>query len=128
MSPRVVVIGSSNTDLVVCTPRLPLPGETIVGEEFKVHPGGKGANQAVAAVRAGAKVTFVASIGRDEFGDGSLERIEREGINTRWVFRDSQKPSGVALILKDRDGENMIAVAAGSNGDLRPGACHGSDQ
>jgi ribokinase len=120
MSPRVVVIGSSNTDLVVCTPRLPVPGETIVGEEFKVHPGGKGANQAVAAVRAGAKVTFVASIGRDAFGDGSLERMGREGIDTRWIARDSKKPSGVALIFKDRVGENMIAVAAGSNGDLTP--------
>jgi ribokinase len=120
MSSRVVVIGSSNTDLVVCTPRLPDPGETVVGEAFEVHPGGKGANQAVAAVRAGAKVTFVAAIGRDAFGDGSLIRLEREGIETRWIARDSEKPSGVALIFKDRGGENMIAVAAGSNGDLRP--------
>ena len=89
MSPRVVVIGSSNTDLVVCTPRLPVPGETIVGEEFEVHAGGKGANQAVAAVRAPANLTFVAAIGRDAFGDGSLLRLEREGIATRWIARDS---------------------------------------
>ena len=118
MSSRVVVIGSSNTDLVVRTPKLPGPGETVVGHEFNVHPGGKGANQAVAAARAGAKVAFVASIGRDTFGDASVARLEREGIDTRWIARNSDRPSGVALILKDHGGENMIGVAAGSNGDL----------
>jgi ribokinase len=118
MIPRVVVIGSSNTDLVVRTPRLPGAGETVVGQEFCVHAGGKGANQAVAAARAGAKVVLVASIGRDEFGDASVARFAREGIDTRWIARRSRKPSGVALILTDRRGENLIGVAAGSNLDL----------
>jgi ribokinase len=118
MSPHVVVIGSSNTDLVVRTTRLPVPGETVAGREFAIHAGGKGANQAVAAARAGAKVTFVASIGRDGFGDAAVARFEDEGIDTRWIVRNSAKPSGVALILTDERGENMISVALGSNEDL----------
>jgi ribokinase len=121
MRPHVVVIGSSNTDLVVRTARLPVPGETVAGREFTVHAGGKGANQAVAAARAGAKVTFVASIGRDAFGDAAVSRFEREGIDTRWIVRNSALPSGVALILKDPRGENMIGVALGSNEDLGVG-------
>jgi ribokinase len=118
MNSRVVVVGSSNTDLVVRTARLPAPGETVTGREFAVHAGGKGANQAVAAARAGAKVTFVASISRDGFGDAAVARFEKAGIDTRWIVRDSVKPSGVALIFTDRQGENMIGVALGSNEDL----------
>ena len=118
MSPRVVVIGSSNTDFVVRTAKLPVRGETVAGREFTVDAGGKGANQAVAAARAGAKVTFVASIGRDRFGDAAMSRFEREGIDTQWIVRNSPRPSGVALIFKEPRGENMIGVALGSNEDL----------
>jgi ribokinase len=122
MSARVVVIGSSNTDLVVRTVKLPEPGETVTGSSFAVHAGGKGANQAVAAARAGARVTFVACIRRDEFGDAAVARFVKAGIDTRWITRNSAKPSGVALILTDPKGENMIGVALGSNEDL--GAKH----
>jgi ribokinase len=115
---RIVVIGSSNTDLVVCSRALPRPGETVMGGEFQVHPGGKGANQAVAAARAGARVTFVARIGLDPFGDAALHRFQTDSIDTQYVTRSRTKPSGVALILIDRKGENLISVAPGSNEEL----------
>src|SRR6266545_892720 len=121
MKPQVVVIGSANTDLVMRVPRWPLPGETVRGGGFQVLAGGKGANQAVAAARAGAHVTFVANIGRDPFGDSSLRGLRREKINTRYVARSPASPSGVALILVGPRGENLIAVERGSNEELRPG-------
>ena len=120
MKPRIIVIGSANTDLVIRVPRLPRPGETVSGGRFAVVAGGKGANQAVAAARAGAGVTFVANIGRDDFGEASLEGLRREGIDTRYVVRSEGTPSGVALILVDDRGENLIAVARGSNDELLP--------
>jgi ribokinase len=115
---RIVVIGSSNTDLVVRSPTLPRPGETVIGGEFQIHPGGKGANQAVAAARAGARVTLLAHIGSDPFGDAALKRFQAESIDTQFVTRSRTKPSGVALILIDRHGENLISVAPGSNEEL----------
>ncbi len=115
---RIMVVGSSNTDMVVKTPRLPGPGETVIGGEFVTVPGGKGANQAVAAARLGAEVVFVARVGCDVFGDSSLRNFEREGLVTEYVVRDPAKPSGVALILVDEGAENMIAVAPGANGAL----------
>jgi len=120
MKPPIVVIGSANTDLVIRVARLPRPGETISGGRFAVVAGGKGANQTVAAARAGARVTFIANIGRDDFGDASLEGLCREGIDTRYVVRSPGTPSGVALILVDDQGENLIAVARGSNDELLP--------
>jgi ribokinase len=116
---RVVVVGSSNTDLVIRSPRLARPGETVRGEQFRVFAGGKGANQAVAAARFGAQVTLVAGIGRDEYGDAAVSRLRAEGINTRYVFRTRRTPSGVAMILVDSKGENSIGVAPGSNLELR---------
>ncbi len=116
--PSVVVVGSSNTDLVITSERLPRPGETVLGGAFQVVAGGKGANQAVAAARAGARVTFVANIGRDDFGDAALRRFKGEGINTRWVSRSRTAPSGVALILVGARGENAISVARSSNSEL----------
>lgn len=116
--PRIMVVGSSNTDMVVKTERLPAPGETVIGGEFVSVPGGKGANQAVAAARLGAEVVFVARVGSDLFGDASLRNFEREGLVTEYVVRDPERPSGVALIFVDESGENMIAVAPGSNGAL----------
>ena len=120
MKPHIIVIGSANTDLVVRVPKLPHPGETITGRQFQIVAGGKGANQAVAAARAGARVTFVANIGQDSFGDAALRGLRREGINTRYVVRSKTRASGVALILVDARGENLIAVARGSNDELLP--------
>ncbi len=114
----IVVIGSSNTDMVIKAESFPLPGETILGGQFFMFPGGKGANQAVAAARLGGKVTFIAKVGSDIFGKQALDQFTKEGINTQHVTSDSQNPSGVALITVDAKGENTIVVAQGSNGML----------
>lgn len=118
--PRVLVIGSSNTDLVIRTNKLPSPGETVIGGTFFTAAGGKGANQAVAAARAGAQVTFIARTGCDDFGAQALLAFQREGIDTRWIVSDSDLPSGVAFILVDDRGENNIVVASGANAALSP--------
>ena len=118
--PKITVVGSSNTDLVVKAPKLPRPGETVLGNEFMIAPGGKGANQAVAMARLGGEVTFVAKLGMDEFGDQALANFEAEGICTDFVFRDRESPSGVALIFVDGSGENMIVAAQGANARLLP--------
>ena len=118
--PSIVVIGSSNTDMIIQLDRIPRPGETILGGEFSTAAGGKGANQAVGAARAGGKVTFVARVGRDMFGDQAVAGFERDGIVTDFVFRDRSAPSGVALIFVAKDGENSIAVAGGANSKLSP--------
>ena len=120
ISPNILVIGSSNTDMVIQTERLPAPGETILGGEFLMNPGGKGANQAVAAARLGGEVTFVSRVGKDVFGEEALKGFQREGIDTSFVFQDEAAPSGVALILVNAQGENSIAVAPGANGKLTP--------
>ena len=114
-TPRIVVVGSSNTDMVVKAERIPVPGETVTGGQFVMAAGGKGANQAVAAARLGAEVAFVARIGRDMFGDQAIEGYQKEGIVTDWILRDPQRHTGVALIMVDRQGENLIAVASGAN-------------
>ena len=119
-TPKITVIGSSNTDLVAKVPRMPEKGETILGAEFITSPGGKGANQAVAAARLGGDVTLVTKLGRDAFGDQALENFKRDGITVDFVFRDEEAPSGVALILVDEAGENTIAVALGANDNLSP--------
>lgn len=116
---KILVIGSSNTDMTVKAPRIPVPGETILGGEFKMGPGGKGANQAVAAARLGGDVTFICKVGRDVFGEKSVEGYKKDGIDTSHTLY-SDKPSGVALILVDDSGENVISVAPGANGDLTP--------
>jgi len=118
--PRITVVGSSNTDMVVQAARIPAPGETILGGRFIMAAGGKGANQAVAAARLGADVTLVARVGDDPFGRGSLANFEREGIHTGFVTVDASEASGVALILVDEKGENCIAVAPGANSRLSP--------
>jgi ribokinase len=117
---HLVVIGSSNTDLVIRCRQLPRRGETIIGGDFRIHHGGKGANQAVAAARAGARVTLVGNIGRDPFGDAAIQQLQRERIDTRFIVRSKTSPSGVALILVDARGENLIGVAPGSNLELSP--------
>ncbi len=118
--PHIVVIGSANTDLAMRVPKLPGPGETVTGGQFLVVAGGKGANQAVAAARAGARVTLIASVGRDGFGNAALKGLRREAIDTRYVVRSRRAASGVALIMVDANGENLIGVAPGSNDELSP--------
>lgn len=112
---NIVVIGSSNTDMVVKTSRFPLPGETIMGGMFFMFAGGKGANQAVAAARMGGKVSFVAKVGKDIFGEQAIKGFEDEGIDTTYISIHETTASGVALITVDAKGENEIVVAPGSN-------------
>ena len=116
---KVVVIGSSNTDMTIKGDRLPKPGETVLGGEFRMGPGGKGANQAVAAQRLGADVSFICKVGRDIFGDNAISGYQKEGIDCSRILR-SDKASGTALILVDGNAENCIAVAPGANADLTP--------
>jgi ribokinase len=117
---RILVVGSSNTDLVVRTPRIPAPGETVLGGDLVMTPGGKGANQAVAAARLGAEVTLLARIGADLFGDHASESLHASGVSTDFLIRDPASPSGVALISVDDQGQNSIVVAPGSNARLVP--------
>ena len=118
--PRILVVGSSNTDMVVKTRTLPAPGETVTSGQFLMAPGGKGANQAVAAARLGANVTFVTRVGSDMFGDRAIEGYRNEGIHTDLILRDVENATGVALILVDEQGENLISVASGANHALSP--------
>ncbi len=120
MANRIVVVGSSNTDMIIQSARIPRPGETILGGEFTMAAGGKGANQAVGAARAGGQVTFVARVGDDLFGKQAIEGFKGDGINVDHVTRDTGSPSGVALIVVAADGENSIVVASGANGRLSP--------
>jgi len=120
---NVVVVGSSNTDMIIQMKSIPRPGETLLGGRFSIAPGGKGANQAVAAARAagsGGKVTFVAKVGQDLFGDQTIAGLKKDKISTDYVFRDKKNASGVALIYVAEDGENSIGVASGANGALSP--------
>ncbi|MGQ0604602.1 MAG: ribokinase, partial [Anaerolineales bacterium] len=119
-SPHLIVVGSSNTDLIVRADRLPAPGETVLGGDLITTAGGKGANQAVAAARLGAHVTFVARVGADAYGRDSLTNFAREEMDTRYVVTDPQAPSGVALIVVGSNGQNLIAVAPGANARLTP--------
>jgi ribokinase len=117
---EILVIGSSNTDMVVKTDELPLPGETKLGGTFFMNAGGKGANQAVAAARLGGNVTLVTKLGDDIFGRQTLEGLKKENINTSYVFFDESNPSGTALIIVNAMGENCIVVAPGANANLFP--------
>lgn len=116
---NILVIGSSNTDMIIKTDRLPRPGETVGNGDFSVVNGGKGANQAVAAARAGGQVTFITCIGDDLFGGQQLENFRQSGIDTEHVFTLSGIPTGTALIMIDSAGENCIAVAPGANGQMQ---------
>lgn len=114
---RILVIGSSNTDMTVRSATLPKPGETVLGGDFRMGPGGKGANQAVAARLLGGEVTFVCKLGRDMFGEGASKHYESCGLDTSKILW-SDKPSGVALITVDSKAENSIVVASGANADM----------
>ena len=115
MSERVCVVGSINIDLVVVADRLPRPGETVLGGRFTVHDGGKGANQAVAAARAGATVSMIGAVGHDEHGRRALAALEAEGIDVSGVRQLEGEPTGVAIIAVGPRGENQIVVAPGAN-------------
>ncbi|MEY2705956.1 MAG: hypothetical protein RL407_2018 [Bacteroidota bacterium] len=115
---NILVVGSSNTDMVVKTQRFPSPGETVVGGDFYLFQGGKGANQAVAASRLGGKVTFVSKVGKDLFGEKTKKSLEAENILSDWILEDLSAPSGIALITVNGQGENQILVAPGANNTL----------
>ena len=119
MSNKIVVIGSSNTDMVIQSDHLPAPGETVLGGEFLMNPGGKGANQAIAAAKLGGDVTFIARVGEDIFGKESIQGFQNTGIKTDFVSIDATTPSGVALIMVDNNGENSISVALGANAKIK---------
>ena len=120
MTARVTVVGSLNMDLVIRSPRIPRPGETILAGQFRHVPGGKGANQAVAAARLGAQVSMIGRVGDDPFGHQLLENLAADGIDHTFVLRDGQAATGVALIVVDDAGENSIVVASGANMRLSP--------
>ncbi|MHA8060113.1 ribokinase [Aquirufa beregesia] len=115
---KIIVIGSSNTDMVIQSDRLPAPGETVLGGIFFMNPGGKGANQAVAAARLGGETYFITKVGKDVFGESALQQFTLEGIHGQYICQDDKQPSGVALINVDAHGENCITVASGANARL----------
>ncbi|GAB4459225.1 MAG: ribokinase [Anaerolineales bacterium] len=117
--PSILVVGSLNADLVVRAPRFPQPGETISGEDLQVLPGGKGANQAVAAARLGAKVSMLGRVGRDNFGDFLLDNLKTNNVNSSLVQRDDAS-TGTAIIVVDADGQNSIVLSPGANGKVSP--------
>jgi ribokinase len=120
MTAKIVVVGSFNMDLTTYMERLPRPGETVHGRRFVTGPGGKGSNQAVAAARLGAAVTFVGRVGTDSFGDTAIQTWQAEGIDTAYVVRDPENATGVAPIFVEDSGENQIVVALGANLALSP--------
>ena len=120
MSANIVVVGSLNMDLVIRAAHIPKPGETILGTDFQTIPGGKGANQAVAAAKLGDEVVFVAKLGKDVFASKSLENFRSVNINTTHIEQLDGVPSGIAIIAVDDKGENIIIVVPGANGKLMP--------
>ena len=127
MDAHILVVGSLNMDLVVRASRHPLPGETILGSSFGTSPGGKGANQAVAAARAGGKVTMIGRVGDDSLGDQLIHNLSQDGVDIRYIQRTPATASGVALITLDETGQNTIVVVAGANGLLSPEDIHASE-
>jgi len=117
---KIVVVGSSNTDLIIKVPEIPRPGETLLGGEFMTFPGGKGANQAVAAARAGGDVVFIAAVGDDPYGEEALKGYRLDQINTENIKICKGVPSGIAMITISEKGENAITVASGANALLSP--------
>lgn len=117
----ILVIGSSNMDLVAVTERFPEPGETVLGNRFQMFPGGKGANQAVCCARLGGRTYFIGCVGRDLFGKQLALSMEQHGVDVRYLVLDEDAPSGTALITVNNDGQNQIVVVPGSNMKLTPG-------
>jgi len=117
---KIIVVGSTNIDMVVKSSHIPIPGETVLGGAFLMTPGGKGANQAVAIARLGGDSTFISKVGNDIFGKQSTQLFDEEGIDIKGLLLDQSYPSGVALITVDKFGENSIVVASGANSNLTP--------
>lgn len=117
---KILVVGSSNTDMVVKSAHLPLPGETVLGGQFFSFAGGKGANQAVAAAKLGGDVSFLAKVGNDTLGKIAVEGFKKEGVDVTHIITDPESHSGVALIMVEDFGENCISVASGANGKFTP--------
>jgi len=115
---KILVVGSINMDLVIRVPHAPEPGETVLGGDFTTYPGGKGANQAVAASRMGGDVTMVGRVGNDDFGDSLIQTLLDDRVKTTYVIKDADAATGVAMIAVSADGENMIMVASGANMQL----------
>ena len=127
MAAHITVVGSLNMDLVARAPRIPQPGETIIGSDFHTVPGGKGANQAVAAARLGAQVSMVGRVGRDAFAESLLNNLAAAGVDHTFVVHDPQAATGVALIAVDDAGQNSIIVASGANVRLSPADVDGAE-
>ncbi len=117
---KIMIVGSSNTDLIIRVPEIPRPGETVLGEKFRTFPGGKGANQAVAAARAGGDILFIASVGNDAYGEEAVKGYRLDNISTENIKVCRSAPSGIAMITISDNGENAIAVAPGANTLLTP--------
>lgn len=117
---RICVVGSLSYDLVMRVPRRPQKGETIIGTSFNTFVGGKGNNQALAAARCGAPVSFIGKVGKDSFGDQIEEKLKESGVDCRFLFRDPEVGTGIADILVDADGDNSISIAPQANGRLTP--------
>jgi ribokinase len=117
---KIVVVGSLNMDMVVRTAGHPKPGETVLGGEFQTFPGGKGANQAVAAARLGADVQMIGKVGKDAFGKQLLDGLVQDGVDIRYIDQDEAQPTGIAMITLDQSGQNTIVVASGANMCLTP--------
>jgi len=120
LSRKIIVVGSTNMDMVVKTDHIPVPGETVLSGSFFMNPGGKGANQAVAVARLGGEAVFISKLGSDIFGKQSFQLLDEEGIDTSHMLSDNDLPSGVAMITVDQSGENSIVVASGANANLHP--------
>jgi ribokinase len=127
MAAHITVVGSLNMDLVARAPRIPQPGETIIGSDFHTVPGGKGANQAVAAARLGAQVSMVGRVGRDAFAESLLNNLAAAGVDHTFVVHDPEAATGVALIAVDDAGQNSIIVASGANVRLSPADVDGAE-
>jgi ribokinase len=128
MTARITIVGSLNMDLVIRSPHIPQPGETIIGSEFQTIPGGKGANQAVAASRLGSQVNMVGRVGSDAFADVLLDNLKSSGISSDFVIKDANSATGVALIVVDDAGENIIVVASGANMQLSEADVEAAEQ
>ena len=117
---NIIVVGSLNADLVVRTPRFPQPGETISGEDLQIIPGGKGANQAVAAARQGTSTAMVGRVGKDSFGPDLINNLKQNGVDTAHVQTDPESATGTAIIIVDTNGQNSIVLSPGGNGKVTP--------
>jgi ribokinase len=120
MGKGILVIGSLNMDLVVKSPRMPGPGETLIGSGFRTVPGGKGANQAVACARLGAKALMLGRVGQDDFGAALVSNLRKSGVQTKYILRDGRESSGIAVIIVDATGQNSIVVDSGANARVSP--------